>query len=62
MAVTVSPGIALMIRAVESGGVTASGAVVVPPNREEWAREVLKNATPEEMAELDKAIAAVLRG
>jgi hypothetical protein len=51
-----SPDMLVLIRAAQAGGATRSGDVVVPPGLEEWAREVLRRATPAEMKALDDAI------
>ncbi len=54
----ISSGMAVLIRAAQAGAATKSGNVIVPPHMEQWAREVLQKATPDEMKALDAAIKA----
>ena len=57
----ISSDMAVLIRAAQAGGATRSGNVIVPPDLQDWAREVLRKATPEEMKALDDAIQANFR-
>jgi hypothetical protein len=57
----VSPDMAVLIRAAQAGGATKSGDVIVPPDLRDWAREVLRKATPAEMKALDDAVQANFR-
>jgi hypothetical protein len=52
----ISSDMAILIRAAQAGGATKSGNVIVPPDLQDWAREVLRMATPAEMKVLDDAI------
>jgi hypothetical protein len=57
----ISPDMAILIRAAQAGGVTRDGNVIVPSHLEDWAREVLGKATPDEMKVLDDAIRSNFR-